>query len=278
MVNDDSIAICGNDGEGDGKKTKWIRGLKLEKKVNFVCIQETKATDLNNLPIRQLWGNSEVRFEGVEAQGRSGGILSLWNPTVFRFENSVKNPNFLLISGSLVGGQGIVNIVNVYAPQDLDRKRSLWQTFLGLMANGSGMWIFVGDFNEVRYPEERKLSRFNARGAEYFNEFIAEGNLQEYSMGGSKFTFSYGKGKNFSKLDRVLVCNDFFERWPAATVTAMPRLWSDHSPIILKVSVADFGSVPFRFFSSWLKREDLVSESGAFLLVIVMIHCLLIWV
>ncbi|KAK9070187.1 hypothetical protein SSX86_010587 [Deinandra increscens subsp. villosa] len=232
----------------------------MEKKVNFMCIQETKATDLNFLPIRQLWGISEVRFEGVEAQGRSGGILSLWNPSVFRFHNSLKNPNFLLISGSLVGGQDLLNIVNVYAPQDLNCKRRLWHTFLNLMANGSGMWVFVGDFNEVRCPEERKFSRFNSRGAHFFNEFIAEGNLHEYGMGGSKFTFSYGKGKNFSKLDRVLVSKDFFELWPAATLTAMPRLWSDHSPIILKVSKRDFGPVPFRFFSSWLKNDDLVEE------------------
>ncbi|KAK9062631.1 hypothetical protein SSX86_019819 [Deinandra increscens subsp. villosa] len=244
--------------EEDGKKVNWIHQLKLEHKVKFLCIQETKAQELSSIPIRQIWGNSAVEFEGIEAQGRSGGILSLWDPASFRLVNCIKRPNFLLTSGQLAGGLGVLNVVNIYAPQDIGRKRALWCELLDLLESTPGMWVIAGDFNEVRSQEERRFSTFNQVGAQHFNEFISDAGLLEYRMGGSKYTFSYGNGKNFSKLDRFLVCHEFFSRWPNAEVTALPRLWSDHSPILLRVSVFDFGPVPFRFFSSCLKNEELV--------------------
>ncbi|KAK9058032.1 hypothetical protein SSX86_022872 [Deinandra increscens subsp. villosa] len=121
------------------------------------------------------------------------------------------------------------------------------------------MWVLIGDFNEVRAPEERRFSEFCARSADVFNDFILHGNVKEYPMGGARYTFSYGNGVNFSKLDRILVCEEFFNRWPRASLRALPRMWSDHSPLIFKCCSKDFGPVPFRFFSSWLKFPELVT-------------------
>ncbi|KAK9074057.1 hypothetical protein SSX86_006654 [Deinandra increscens subsp. villosa] len=51
----------------------------------------------------------------------------------------------------------------------------------------------------------------------------------------------------------------FDHRWLAVTVKALLRLWSDHSPLILKSSSPDFGPTPFRFYTSWLKKGDPIS-------------------
>ena len=45
------------------------------------------------------------------------------------------------------------------------------------------MWVVCGEFNEVRYPEERRGSVFHARGAREFNKFIDEADLKEPSLG-----------------------------------------------------------------------------------------------
>ncbi|PWA35034.1 RNA-directed DNA polymerase, eukaryota, Reverse transcriptase zinc-binding domain protein [Artemisia annua] len=76
------------------------------------------------------------------------------------------------------------------------------------------MWILLGDFNAVRLPEERRNSNFNHLSAIDFNNFIDDASLQEYHMNGNKFTFLAGKDKGFkmSKIDRILVCQDFFNR------------------------------------------------------------------
>ncbi|KAL4592366.1 hypothetical protein LXL04_005358 [Taraxacum kok-saghyz] len=58
---------------------------------------------------------------------------------------------------------------------------------------------------------------------------------------------------------RFLVCSGFLEAVPAASVTALAREISDHCPVLLSTDSVDFGSIPFRFFNSWLKREGLLN-------------------
>ncbi|KAJ0577331.1 hypothetical protein HanIR_Chr05g0234761 [Helianthus annuus] len=37
----------------------------------------------------------------------------------------------------------------------------------------------------------------------------------------------------------------------------LPRCESDHNPITVSTSVCNFGSIPFRFYNSWIGREGL---------------------
>ncbi|KAJ0537080.1 putative Endonuclease/exonuclease/phosphatase superfamily [Helianthus annuus] len=97
-------------------------------------------------------------------------------------------------------------------------KKRLWEDLARVIRACQGMMVLLGDFNAVRFPEERRNSRFNPGIASDFNSFIDEMGLQEYCMRGFKFTFLAGKGKGhkMSKIDRFLVCQNFFNRWPAA--------------------------------------------------------------
>lgn len=70
-------------------------------------------------------------------------------------------------------------------------------------------------------------------------------------MGGRRFAYFFEDG---CKLDRFLVCPNFLAAFPFADVTAFPREFSDHSPIILRTSLLCFGPPPFRFFNSWCFR------------------------
>lgn len=62
----------------------------------------------------------------------------------------------------------------------------------------------------------------------------------------------------------MLVCDEFFNNWPDAKLTALPREgWSDHTPLLLQTVATDFGPTPFRFFNSWLNYpgfDDLVAK------------------
>ncbi|XP_021980428.1 uncharacterized protein LOC110876569 [Helianthus annuus] len=82
-------------------------------------------------------------------------------------------------------------------------------------------------------------------------------------MGGGSFTYISDHGDKLSKLDRVLVCMGFMERWPTASVLALNRDASDHRPILLSTIPSDYGHIPFRFFNSWLELpgfSDLVKH------------------
>ncbi|KAJ0619222.1 putative RNA-directed DNA polymerase [Helianthus annuus] len=137
------------------------------------------------------------------------------------------------------------------------KNKQLWEDLLGLMRSLSGSWIFLGDFNCVREPTERKNSRFLKQQADDFNSFINEAGLAEYSMLGCDFTFVTDDGAKFSKIDRVLVCHSFLSMWPSAKLLGLPRYKSDHRPLLLLCSDVFFGKPPFRFFNSWLKEDGL---------------------
>ncbi|KAD4982965.1 hypothetical protein E3N88_19636 [Mikania micrantha] len=239
-------------GVGNIAKVDWIKSIKIRNKIHFICIQETQLADCSRLPIKQIWGYRQLESDYVNAQGRSGGLLSIWDPGVFKNLGVNKGTNFLHFFGSVVGLDDVLNVVNVYAPQVASSRQVLWEALLNLMGDYNGMWILLGDFNEVRHSAERLNSDFDDRGARIFNDFIYRASLQEYRMGGMKYTYMSSDGSKFSKIDRVLVCHRFYQRWPGAKLMAHLRKWSDHSPITLQTTSEDFGPTPFKFYSSWL--------------------------
>ncbi|MFS7930782.1 putative RNA-directed DNA polymerase [Helianthus anomalus] len=161
-----------------------------------------------------------------------------------------------------------INLVNVYAPNDAISRRGVWMEIMGFRNSLQGLWVMMGDFNEVRDESERMNSEFVEANARAFNDFISAAGLVEYNMGGGNFTYISDNGKKLSKLDRFLVCLGFRENWPNASVVALAREVSDHRPIVLSTVQSDFGHIPFRFFSSWFEfpgfLEFVLQNCGAF--------------
>ncbi|KAL4560863.1 hypothetical protein LXL04_033019 [Taraxacum kok-saghyz] len=168
----------------------------------------------------------------------------------------IKSRHFLAVVGYWRGIVGETILVNVYGPQAPTDKKTFWQNLLNLMNSRTDTWIFFGDFNAVRRPDERFNSTFCLNIAVAFNIFITDAGLLDMNMGGRKFTYFCDDECKLSKLDRFLVCPNFMNAFPNASVMALPREYSDHCPILLKTCRIDFGPTPFRFFNSWLYRED----------------------
>ncbi|GJS26391.1 RNA-directed DNA polymerase, eukaryota [Tanacetum coccineum] len=90
------------------------------------------------------WG--QVEYTISEAVGNSGGILCVWDPSVFRKEHHIVSNNFVALYGSCVSNQAKLLVVSIYAPQSITSKRSLWSTFSSLSAVGDGHCMVHGDF------------------------------------------------------------------------------------------------------------------------------------
>ncbi|XP_076928605.1 uncharacterized protein LOC143592607 [Bidens hawaiensis] len=80
-----------------------------------------------------------------------------------------------------------------------------------------------------------------------------------------KYTFLASRGEEckLSRIDRVLVCSNVFNKWPNACVRALHRDLSDHSPLVLSLVDTTYGAKPFLWFDSWLDRagcEELVTN------------------
>lgn len=104
---------------------------------------------------------------------------------------------------------------------------------------------------------KRFNSQFCATSAREFNKFIHEAGVQEFKMGGKRFTYMSRVDAKLSKLDRFLACPDFLFVCPATLATTLPRDLSYHYPITLTSTRKDFGHPSFRFYNSWLLVEGL---------------------
>jgi hypothetical protein len=118
-----------------------------------------------------------------------------------------------------------------------------------------------GDFNILRSSQEKNNDRFNDRWPFLFNAIIDGLNLRELEMSGRKFTWSNNlSSPAFEKLDRVLVTMEWEEKFPLTTVQALPRVISDHTPLLLNSGeTSTSGNEPlFKFECGWLLRDGFI--------------------
>nr|KAJ0222743.1 hypothetical protein LSAT_V11C200067800 [Lactuca sativa] len=246
-------------GLSQAHKVEWIRELKNKQKVEFIGVQETHVAILSKEDVTRCWGNNDLDFKVAQPQGKSGGLLCIWDPKTFIKSNTFSSRYFIAVSGQWSGFPGNTTLVNIYAPQTITDKRELWKELLNFKSS-DGNWVFFGDFNVVRKKDERLNSAFCKYSAADFNQFIIDAGLKEFKMGRMKYTYYREEGHKFSKIDRFLVCSNFIGIQPSSYVTALPRLHSDHSLIVLKPVQTDFGPPPFRFFNSWVLNAEFCKE------------------
>ncbi|GJU97659.1 RNA-directed DNA polymerase, eukaryota, reverse transcriptase zinc-binding domain protein [Tanacetum coccineum] len=146
-------------------------------------------------------------------------------------------------------------IISIYAPQDIRDKKLLWEYLSLVISNWKGDVIVMGDFNEVRSPNERYGSVFNSQGANIFNQFISSAGLEELPLGGCKYTWCHKTGTKMSKLDRFLVSDGLWRCYPDMSSIMLDRFLSDHRPILMRESHHDYGPTPFRFYHYWFDLE-----------------------
>ncbi|XP_076928241.1 uncharacterized protein LOC143605053 [Bidens hawaiensis] len=242
-------------GLGSEVKGTWIRKLSNANEIGFIMLQETQFASLEGMDLGRFWGKGCFEFDWVGATGRSGGLLSIWDPKRFSVSRIEKHHFYLCIHGTLKDDGKAFPVVNVYAPQKLRDKRALWAELESIIFQNHSFWVVGGDFNCVRERSERRNSKFNAQVSNEFNEFIDNVDLQEFVLRGRKFTFMSGNKCN--RIDCIFVSWNFLNEWTNAEYRALAREESDHCPLVLKIEARNFGPKPFRLFNSWLSRADL---------------------
>ncbi|GKA91191.1 RNA-directed DNA polymerase, eukaryota [Tanacetum coccineum] len=242
-------------GLGHKAKKGWIKELCSKHKINFVIIQESKMESINLFSIRALWGNLTFDHAVSAAIGNSRGILCVWDPNMFIKQHVSSSDYFLAIMGTWTPTSIKLLVISIYAPQDLSKKKELWDYVCSLVDRWDGEIVIMGDFNEVRTEHVRFGSIFNVRGANAFNNFISKADLIDLPLGGYSYTWSHKSASKMSKLDRFLISKGLLIRFPHLSGLCLDRHLSDHRPIIMFESSLDYGPTPFRMFHSWSKME-----------------------
>ncbi|GKE41595.1 cytochrome P450 [Tanacetum coccineum] len=214
------------------------------------------ARNIDRISLQAVWGNSNFEFASKKSEGKSGGIISIWDLSKFTLRKSVDGDGFLAVSGTWHSPDTLCNIIVVYAPQCLHKKKKLWHDLRKLYMDFDSLTIIIGDFNEVRANTEKLGTTFCHQGAINFNDFISSSGLFDLSLCGLRFTRINRTGSNLSKLDRFLVSPHYLNIWPNSFTLALVREYSDHVPILVSNKNVDFGPVPFKLYNSWLAHDE----------------------
>ncbi|GKB24937.1 cytochrome P450 [Tanacetum coccineum] len=191
-------------------------------------IQETMSRDDDPILLSSLWKNTPYFLR--KADGKSEGILAMWDTSYFSATSTMDDDEFVDVLAKWLEIDTNCLMIVVYAPQDNNKKKSLWQELNNLINHFDILSIMIGDFNEVRTASEFMGSIFDSNEALNFNNFISEADLFDIPLGGKHFISMDNIGSKLIKIDRFLVSNHYFDSWPNSYALALPSIVLKSAP------------------------------------------------
>jgi exonuclease III len=247
-------------GLGGSIKKRKVRELIFKNQIDFMAIQETKLENINDSLCYSLLGSQDVLWAYLPSVGNSGGILSLWRKSLSTLLFTFTGEGYVGVCLEWGVERHICLVVNVYAKCDLVAKRRLWEALCSSKRRfGSGMWCILGDFNSVICGDERRgVTQQDSVTLDMreFVGFVESMEVVDLPILGRRFTWFHPSGQAMSRIDRVLVSEEWLDVWGQISVWVLPRDVSDHCTLLLKRNGFGWGPKPFRFNNAWIEHKD----------------------
>jgi len=198
-----------------------------------------------------MWGGYiMVERMGVEAYYPYG---------IKTYDSHVMGKGYIVVYGKYIKINCRCVVVNVYAACSSSDKLALWKELSDFKKTSSdGVWCYCGDFNAIRKQGERKgVTLRDSKTSEMreFNCFIEANLLFEIPLVGKPYTWFNSNGKAKSRLDRILVTEEWMQTWPMCKQYVQRREVSDHCAIVVKSVDKDWGPKPFRSIDAWFMER-----------------------
>ncbi|XP_071708246.1 uncharacterized protein [Rutidosis leptorrhynchoides] len=251
------IASWNTRGLGNMSRGRMAGSLVNRFQIQFLAIQETMVKVVDQPNLNEIWRHYAFDSLQMEANGRSGGLLSIWRLDFFSLIQGWTRKHWIASILRYIPNNQIVLIVNVYAPHNEQKKKALWAQLIRIANIWSGPLCFLGDFNSVCFPEERLREVIDTNSIDSFNRFITQANIFDQCLFNDDFTREGAMGK-FSRIDRVFINSKWNMLWPDAILVTDQPDRSDHKPIIWAKKLLYWGPRPFRFNNSWLNKPGFI--------------------
>ncbi|XP_019199146.1 PREDICTED: uncharacterized protein LOC109192895 [Ipomoea nil] len=133
----------------------------------------------------------------------------------------------------------------VYGSPTHHLRRWLWRELSQSKRGQNGPWLVAADFNSVTSKAETSnYSSYSAQRSSDFVTWIQDEGLIDLGFSGPKLTWVKDGSTDaikWARLDRALCNLEWRIRFPEATVEHLPRIASDHAPLL----------------AAWLAHDDL---------------------
>jgi hypothetical protein len=152
--------------------------------LDFVAISETGNRDYSTSFLNRLSGVEDFAWVSRPPRGRSGGLLvGIRTSTMEILDNS--GGDFLIkLHIRNKSDNFIWTLVSVYGAAKDAAKPAFLRDLVNLAKDNPYTIIIGGDFNLLRYPEEKSKGRFDNHWPFLFNVIIDSLDLREISMVG----------------------------------------------------------------------------------------------
>jgi hypothetical protein len=148
----------------------------------------------------------------------------------------------------------------VYGLNSNSDRRLLWDELAGILSWWSLPWCIGGDFNVTRFPSERS-GEGSLSAMRDFSDFIFDQGLLDLPLAGGTCTWSLRPDPLvWSRINRFLISPEWEAWFPVVSQKRLPRLYSDHFPILLDCVDVSRGKRPFKFENMWLKADGFVER------------------
>ncbi|XWS18633.1 hypothetical protein CRYUN_Cryun32bG0061500 [Craigia yunnanensis] len=220
-----------------------FKKLINKEKPSLIFIQETKFSRVTDRSILQLWGKNDVKFVQSDASGVAGGggLISMWSEGDSQISSVVIKERYIWLKGKFPSSFPVVNLINLYTPNDVKHIKEFLEELAGLKANDNEFWCYVGNFNEVLYEEERVGSSNSSTSTVDFVNFVYSIELVDLPLVGRKFTWHAKRGTPaMSRLDRFLLSTNWLLIYSSINQWCLKNCFiSDHIAICLGIDVHD---------------------------------------
>lgn len=189
--------------------------------------------------------------------GTAGGILVGINTDMFDILNTDKMQFSVSCAIKNKKDEAVWKFVSVYGSAYDEHKLDFINELHLILSSWVGPIIICGDFNLVRNSSEKSSGVVNQTWVNMFNDWVNRFGLQELKCAGRSFTWSNNQAEPvMATLDRVFISTCWDRLYPASQVTTLPRLGSDHNPLVLDTNVlAPPKNKQYRFEKWWLQVE-----------------------
>ncbi|XP_072054760.1 uncharacterized protein [Arachis hypogaea] len=223
---------------------------------SILFLMETKASKASCDRVRR-----KLCFDNlfcVESRGLSGGLCIFWKSNV-NIHVYAWCDNFIKTRVSS-GNNEDWESTFVYGHPDYKKRKELWKELSFVDNNLTLPRILIGDFNDVISQDEKVgLHPKPSSQIESFRNFVHENAVLDLELQGMKYTwFSNPRNGCVTKerLDRVLAIWEWRKMFQNATLSALPPISSDHTPLILNVNPRRRRRKNFKFEAFWVDHAD----------------------
>lgn len=234
-----------------------LREVIHQNKIEVICLQGTIRESFHLRELRNFCGGRDFQWITKPANGHSGGLLLGANLDLFEVKEMDLGEFFLsmVLKNRRDGKEW--GIINIYGPVQGEKKDDFLREILGKSNSMQIPFMMGGDFNMIRFPDEKSNGNIHKRWADKFNSFIALAELRELHRSGGKYTWTNKQADPVMEvLDRVLVSSSWEEMYPLTMVKSLLRVGSDHNPLLVELEKQLVWSRDaFRFDPSWLTQE-----------------------